>query len=445
MDSRVRCKVDHAKEVIVTNFRKRRWVIVDDDDDTWHFYWGTGSAARNTFNPEIGFRLADNQFINHFPNHFELTKKDLMVKNIKRYRKELAKEGRMAEYEASDFLPTTYTLPADYHLFIEEYKRRPATSWIVKPAGGSLGSGIFIMKKLSQLRKWKAQKQAAGSSVKWVVSQYIDNPLLIGGRKFDLRIYFLVLSYRPLRVYMHSMGFARFCTAKYDTEVLDPEDLMQHLTNVAIQKHGDEYNSAHGGKFSLQNLRLFVEGTHGRAAARKLFADIKAIAFHAFSAVKNVINSDRHCFECYGYDVLVDDTLKPWLVEVNASPSMSATTQTDRTVKHTVINDVINMVLPAGFPDLAACKLGVGSNLDAPMGGFELVVDELKDAARPGSASPRPPPSSAAASTRVRRARARSRTRGSTAGRPSSAAGTRTPRSRPASRTSSSRPASRRR
>lgn len=29
----------------------------------------------------------------HFPNHYELTRKDLMVKNIKRYRKELEKEG----------------------------------------------------------------------------------------------------------------------------------------------------------------------------------------------------------------------------------------------------------------------------------------------------------------------------------------------------------------
>ena len=31
--------------------------------------------------------------MNHFPNHYELTRKDLMVKNIKRYRKELEKEG----------------------------------------------------------------------------------------------------------------------------------------------------------------------------------------------------------------------------------------------------------------------------------------------------------------------------------------------------------------
>ena len=43
-----------------------------------------------------------------------------------------------------------------------------------------------------------------------------------------------------------------------------------------------------------------------------------------------MIISDKHCFEMYGYDVMMDDDLKPWLIETNASPSMSADTPEDR-------------------------------------------------------------------------------------------------------------------
>lgn len=68
----------------------------------------------------------------------------------------------------------------------------------------------------------------------YVISRYIDQPLLVGGKKFDLRIYVLVTSYRPLRVWLSAKGFARFCNEKYSYEVSDMDNMMVHLTNVAI-------------------------------------------------------------------------------------------------------------------------------------------------------------------------------------------------------------------
>lgn len=50
-------------------------------------------TIRNVFSVDTGYRLSDDQLVNHFPNHYELTRKDLMIKNIKRYRKELEKEA----------------------------------------------------------------------------------------------------------------------------------------------------------------------------------------------------------------------------------------------------------------------------------------------------------------------------------------------------------------
>ena len=61
--------------------------------------------------------------------------------------------------------------------------------------------------------------------------------------------------------------------------------------------------------------------------------------------------NDKHCFECYGYDIIIDENLKPWLVEVNASPSLTSTTSSDRIMKHALIDDALNIVIPDDFPE----------------------------------------------------------------------------------------------
>lgn len=171
----------------------------------------------------MGFRLPCPQIINHFPNHGELTRKDMMVKNVKRYRKEMEKEyalldlaGESGASDADpldelDFVPATYTLPADYSLFVEEFRRHPSSTWIMKPARGAQGSGIFLINKLSQIKKWATggrypQGGSASAAHTYVVSRYIAEPLLVSNKKFDLRLYVLVTSYRPLKAYIHRNG-----------------------------------------------------------------------------------------------------------------------------------------------------------------------------------------------------------------------------------------------
>ena len=78
-----------------------------------------------------------------------------------------------------------------------------------------------------------------------------------------------------------------------------------------------EYNSMHGGKLSVQNLRLYLESTRGKAVTERLFSSISWLIVHSLKAVAPVMANDRHCFECYGYDIIVDNKLKPWLIEVS--------------------------------------------------------------------------------------------------------------------------------
>merc|ERR1719152_326083 len=80
-------------------------------------------------------------------------------------------------------------------------------------------------------------------------------------------------------------------------------------------------------------------------------------------SVQQVMIHDKHCFELYGYDVLFDDTFKPWLLEVNASPSLTANTKDDYHLKLAMLTSVLDNVDVEG--NLSGDEMRVG--------GFDLI------------------------------------------------------------------------
>lgn len=389
---KIKWKTDLEKNVVINNFERRGWIRATSDEDDWNIYWASVSTVKYIFSSESNIRLNDMQIINHYPNHYELTRKDLMVKNIKRYIKDLQRDNNSQQFQglvASDIVPVTYLLPADYNLFVEEFKRNPNAMWIMKPTSRSQGKGIFIITKLSQIKKWSSNplqnssnnsNQQSNPREAYVISRYIANPLLIGGKKFDLRIYVLVTSFRPLRVYQYEHGFARFCNVKYTTDSEDIDNPYIHLTNVAIQKHNEDYNTSHGGKWHIQNLKVYIEAIYGLEKSDKLFRSIDQLIILSLKSVQNNMINDRHCFECYGYDVLIDDQLKPWLVEVNASPSLTTTTSDDRIMKMALLRDIYNIILPNVSASIHDNKPLIGLSTQgpcSPCGGFYVLFDEM--------------------------------------------------------------------
>jgi tubulin polyglutamylase TTLL1 len=370
---------DVDKLVVLNNFKKRGWKQVSPDDE-WNLYWASTKTCHSIFNTSNGFRMKDNQMINHFPNYYELSRKDKLVRNIKLYRRKLEKHRSLNGKNLNlDFIPVTFILPADYNMFVNEYRRVNPSTWIVKPVGKSNGSGIFLINNLSKLTKWiekikNIKANNPDNKESYIISKYIDNPLLIGGNKFDLRFYVLVTTFRPLKAYLFKHGFCRFCTIKYNSNVEDIENLLVHLTNVSLQKQGKQYNRSHGGKFSIQNLRLFLEGTRGKAVTDALFNNIVQLIVHSLKSVSNIImTNDIHSFECYGYDVIVDNNLKPWLIEVNSSPSLETTTDKDSIMKNKLIDNILSVILPPnGIPNARWNKC---PSLES-LGDFEPIIDE---------------------------------------------------------------------
>ena len=69
----------------------------------------------------------------------------------------------------------------------------------------------------------------------------------------------------------------------------------------------------------------------------------------ALVAAQNDIAHNPCCFDLYGFDVIIDEDLKSWLLEINSSPSLSCETMLDDLVKQRLIDDTIDLVQPIDF------------------------------------------------------------------------------------------------
>ena len=332
------------KNTIYEALKRRQWKETEGDD--FDFNW----SEKNYFSSdsEVPFHsLTPSQHVNHFPNNYELTRKDMMYKNLKFYKKSLEREKKFDEAKKYDFFPLTSHMPSEFTMFVEEYKHSPGTMWIMKPAGKAQGRGIFLVTSLNQLYKWRnSLKGGEENSVDetYVCQKYIYNPLLIGGKKFDMRVYALVTSYSPLTIYLYRTGFCRFTSVKYSLNIEDLSNNQIHLTNVAVQKNSDTYDKQIGGKWYFREMKIFLMSKYEEEKVNKMFDDIQELMIKSFKAVQSVIAKDKHCFEMYGFDILIDENLRPWLLEINANASLSANTELDAETKIKMLDDLLTII-----------------------------------------------------------------------------------------------------
>lgn len=264
------------------------------------------------------------------------------------------------------------------------------TRYIVKPACLLQGQGIFIA-TLPEIQQWyrteyreivrsapqydekvqqaifaQCQRKNVDVSLEqiqsnyrsghdlYLIQEYLENPLLINGHKFDCRIYVLVTQFQPaLTAYICTEGFARFALKDYRAG-----GLAAHLTNVAIQKREEDYDNSDGGDGAKMGLfRLFqaIGLRHGRRAARRCQENVETSILRTLQAVAPLMSSNRCSFEVYGFDVMLSDRLESVICEVNACPSLSADTAEDRVVKKRMLHDALSIVVDGRRGDVVGC------------------------------------------------------------------------------------------
>lgn len=76
------------------------------------------------------------------------------------------------------------------------------------------------------------------------MQEYLEKPHLVEDLKYDFRIYVMLYGVNPLRIYLHQMAFARFCTEPYQKpNKRNLKNIFMHLTNYAINKNSDNYTA----------------------------------------------------------------------------------------------------------------------------------------------------------------------------------------------------------
>ncbi|XP_015684586.1 probable tubulin polyglutamylase TTLL9, partial [Protobothrops mucrosquamatus] len=273
------------------------WVEVKDEGE-WDFYWCDVRWLQENFDHTY---MDEHVRISHFRNHYELTRKNYTVKNLKRLRKQLERESGKLEATKCDFFPKTFEMPSEYHLFVEEFRKNPGITWIMKPVARSQGRGIFLFRKLKDVIDWRKDAVRPDDQKddipveNYVAQRYIENPYLIGGRKFDLRVYVLVTSYLPLKAWLYRDGFARFSNTRFTLNTLDDQYI--HLTNPDSKAITD----------------WLSEGSSDPDWRRK---------------PRTICTLAQ----------------RGWLLEVNASPSLTASSLEDHDLKTRLLEDTLNIV-----------------------------------------------------------------------------------------------------
>jgi len=340
-----------SKAKVVFNISETRYEVVrhvarkmmnykltSEPEVEWDVLW-----TDNAVQPETLARMQPFQKINHFPGMYSLARKNHLARHLMRMKKAFPKNYK--------FFPQTYLLPAEYSEFKNQFSSGGPKVFIVKPEASCQGRGIFLTKTWENVQPGEH----------YVAQRYLQKPFLLDGLKFDLRLYVLLVGCDPLRIYLYDDGLGRFATEEYVTPTgSNLENMCIHLTNYAINKDNPNFvfnKSAEednvGHKRSLKAVMKTLE--ERGYDVKTLWNDIKKIIIKTFCSVQPILAHNykscqpdepynNMCFEVLGLDIILDHKLKPWLLEVNHTPSFSADTPLDKVMKRAVIRDALQIM-----------------------------------------------------------------------------------------------------
>lgn len=232
------------------------------------------------------------------------------------------------------FLPKTFTLDAFAKLTQQSTESKSGKRFILKKdLQRQEGLKILTAKEFASksVSTWKGEK--------WVVIQeFMMDPLLIKGRKTNLRIYVLVIKpkdYEP-KVYCYQNGFMYYTPLLYYKNSLNNHRL---ITSGYVDRYVYKTNP-----LTHDDLKMYL----GKDDSHKLFDKAYKNIALTFKGLLPCLKNDKFdiCFQLFGVDVQPNhDISNVHVLEINKNPDLNPKDETDKALKTNLQKDIFNLVL----------------------------------------------------------------------------------------------------
>ena len=323
------------------------------------------------YHHKIGLHFACfGQSYNHFPGHGAVIRKDLLNKTAQDWL------GHMTVLPSCqkqlNFFIDGYRLhnQKECHLFFKillspEYlqkKKQAPIQFILKVGFGvQRGAGVHLLnEKLEKeiLGQYENGKKCGLITDNFLAQRYIHDPLLFKGHKFDFRIYMMISSVKPFKVYYHD-GFLRLSLFKY---FKNSTITASQITNTELSKdfikNLEAENKTHDGKtpdelreFQMQTFDdfadyLFAIGkvTDKKSGLINLRKQFKTAFLSVGKMIQNRLYKSSDLFEMFGVDFLLDKDLQLYILEINASPMFIGTNRRKTELMQSMLTGMFNIV-----------------------------------------------------------------------------------------------------
>ncbi|OTF82091.1 tubulin polyglutamylase TTLL4-like protein [Euroglyphus maynei] len=291
----------------------------------WHVLWSHEYPFTSSFNLP---QLKPFQKVNHFPGSGFITNKvNLATSGLKH-------------------IPKAFTLPGEKESFINFTKENPDKLWVQKD-NNHRGIRVLSIDQLDLNRKGT------------FVQEFIQNPLLIDGKKFDIGLYVTMTSLNPLRIYIYdNEALLRFCARPYTTN----NDNSFNASDIDSYVVGDHYTpiwEIPSLDHYYTDLNMNMKSSLNAYIRLKLDRDPQPIWTSMEESIKtifymkeeemlrlaNVYPNMRNFFELVRFDFTIDDQLNVFLMEANMSPNLaSAKYPPNRIIYEQVIYSCLSLV-----------------------------------------------------------------------------------------------------